>query len=285
MSLPLSTSRSLTAIRILSASNPTPWLKTHVAEIVAVATVGVLIAAALSPVGGNPTAPAVIALSVGAMAATIVAVRLRSEVRTLRALDAQRSLERTSTQLGPHFLFNALNTVNALVREENRGEAVRAVSRLGDLLRRTLEFQQPRMVTLDEEIALTRDYLAWQKIRHGEALDVDLSVDAGALSAQVPGMTVQLLAENAVRHGALASGGHERVKIRVRHRPTGVRIEVENRLADSTTRRPGLGLGTVALRQRLALAGPDTRFTATSVWGHHRAVVEIPRETKTEVRS
>lgn len=285
MSLPLSPSRSLSAARALSASSSIPWLKAHAAEVVAVLTVGVLLVGALSPVGGNPPAPAIIVLSLGLTIAAVVALRLRAEVRSLRAIDAQRALERNSAQLGPHFLFNALNTVNALVRDENRGEAVRAVARLGDLLRRTLDFQDPRLVTLDEEIALARDYLAWQQIRHGDALDVDVSVDAGALSARVPGMTVQLLAENAVRHGALAHGAHERVKIRIRDHRSGVRIEVENRLAKSAPQRPGLGIGTVALRQRLALAGPGTRFTATSVWGHHRAVVEIPRETKTEVRS
>lgn len=287
MSAPTNSTRAFygaypSSLRIL------PRLRALAPEIAVCGVVGVLVAGALgsltqsAPAGG----PAIISLAGALLIATGIGVRQRRELRGLRTEAARRDLETTSTQLTPHFLFNALNTLQALVRDEDRGAASRAVAGLGGLLRRSLHHQRPGLVSVDEEIALVRDYLDWQQLRFGDALDVEVSVDAGALSARVPGLTLQLLAENAVRHGALEDGRSERIKIRVRHRDDAVEIDVENRLPDSDRRpRPGLGLGQAAVRQRLALIGRGAHLHCSTAWGHHRARVRLPRTSAAEVSS
>lgn len=287
MSAPLSPSRSFSSARQpLSAA--LPRLREFGPEALAVAAVVVVLAGVVMTLTrpGASSTPAIVTLALGLVVSTGIGLWQRAEVRTLRAERARTDLERTSAQLAPHFLFNALNTVNALVREEDRGTTARAVARLGDLVRRTIAFQKPRLVTVDEETTLVRDYLDWERLRHGDALDVELSVDAGALSAAVPGMTIQLLAENAIRHGALAEGDPDRIKIRVRHAEDATIVEVENRMPrDATRPRPGVGIGLVAVQQRLRLAGAGATLERSIAHGHHRAIVRLPRPSATEVRS
>ena len=104
-------------------------------------------------------------------------------------------------QVNPHFLFNTLNTIAVLVRDDDRSGAVRIVAQLGNVLRRTLSRHRTHEVTLGDELELVRQYLAIEQARFSDRLRPTFDIDASALRAAVPSFAVQHLVENAIRHG------------------------------------------------------------------------------------
>ncbi len=104
------------------------------------------------------------------------------------------------SQLNPHFMFNALNSIRALVLE-NPERAQISVTRLSNILRNSLLADRRRTVTLEEELKTVQDYLALEKIRYEDRLNAQLNIEPSTLSVQIPPMMVQTLVENAVKHG------------------------------------------------------------------------------------
>jgi hypothetical protein len=114
---------------------------------------------------------------------------------------AQADLQALKMQLHPHFLFNALHTIGALIRTGERDTAVRVVAGLGDLLRRMLEGATQQEVPLKQELEFIRGYLDIEQIRFRDRLVVSIDVEPGVLDARVPHLILQPLVENALRHG------------------------------------------------------------------------------------
>jgi two-component system LytT family sensor kinase len=148
-------------------------------------------------------------------------LRAEAEVREAR-------LQALRYQLNPHFLFNSLNAVSTLVLDGEASAATKMLSQIGDFLRTSLNDQAALEAPLSEEMAFTEQYIAIEKTRLGDRLQVELSISPETLDAMVPGMLLQPLVENAVRHGvaciaeggkiAIQSGLHEgRVRIIVRN--------------------------------------------------------------------
>lgn len=104
-------------------------------------------------------------------------------------------------QLNPHFLFNTLNTIAVLVRDNDRQGAVRIVEHLSELLRRTLTRHRANEVTLGEELELVRQYVAIEHARFSDRLRPEFRIPDSLLSAAVPSFALQQLVENAIRHG------------------------------------------------------------------------------------
>lgn len=104
-------------------------------------------------------------------------------------------------QVNPHFLFNTLNTIAVLVRDNDREAAVRIVEQLSDVLRTTLSSHRSNEVTFTEELELVKQYVAIEQARFSDRLRPEFRIDASLLSAMVPGFALQHLVENAVRHG------------------------------------------------------------------------------------
>ena len=131
----------------------------------------------------------------------------------LEARDRQVQLARVSEQLAgaklaalqarvnPHFLFNSLNTINVLVRDGEQEQATRMIEQLSDVLRTTLGRSREAEVSLDDELALVKQYLAVEQARFSDRLRVELDVNPELSSAAVPSFAVQHLVENAIRHG------------------------------------------------------------------------------------
>ena len=119
----------------------------------------------------------------------------------LERLLAEAQLQALQTQLQPHFLFNALNTISAFV-ERNPEGARRMLEHLGDLLRFSLDRSDRQETTLQEELAALDHYLAIQRVRFEDHLRVSVEVGPETLRAAVPGLILQPLVENAIRHGA-----------------------------------------------------------------------------------
>ena len=113
---------------------------------------------------------------------------------------AQAQLQTLRAQLNPHFLFNALHAVGALVRSDP-ATAERALERIGDLLRRSLDHTARELVPLGQEWEFVRGYLELEQLRLGDRLRLHCALDPLALSVPVPALLLQPLVENAVRHG------------------------------------------------------------------------------------
>ena len=104
-------------------------------------------------------------------------------------------------QVNPHFLFNTLNTIAVLVRDNERQAAVAIVEQLSEVLRASLSSHRQNQVTLGEELELVRQYVAIERARFSDRLIAEFVVDDSLLSALVPSFAVQTLVENAIRHG------------------------------------------------------------------------------------
>jgi LytS/YehU family sensor histidine kinase len=104
-------------------------------------------------------------------------------------------------QLHPHFLFNTLNSITSLIRNNRTREAEDIVAGLGQLLRRSLDHRQEAMETLERELDFLRRYFEIERIRFQDRLMVEFDIDPKCLRAQVPSMLLQPLAENAMKHG------------------------------------------------------------------------------------
>jgi two-component system LytT family sensor kinase len=131
----------------------------------------------------------------------------------LAELLAQAQLAALRLQIEPHFIFNALNAITALIREDKADEAVATTAALGDLLRRVTDGSTQQFVTLENEIDFLHKYLAIQHMRFAERLRYRIEIPAPLLRAQVPDFIVQPLVENAIKHGIArrATGGELRV--------------------------------------------------------------------------
>lgn len=193
-----------------------------------------------------------------------------------RAVAAQLSAVQARVQ--PHFLFNALNTVAALV-EEDPPQAVGAIERLSSLLRKALERAEDDVVSLRDELGLTSDYVALERLRFESRLDVAFDVDDAALELAVPSFCLQPLVENAVRHG-MAGRGTLHVEVRARVHPGQLCLVVEDD-GRGHSDNPGTSRGRKDLQARLDLLyGDDASFEAgPRPEGGYRATLRLPAST------
>lgn len=164
-------------------------------------------------------------------------------------------------QLNPHFMFNSLNSIRALVLE-NPEKAQVSVTRLSNLLRNCLVADRQKTVTLGEELKTVQDYLALEKIRYEERLEVRSHVKPEALSVQVPPMMVQTLVENAVKHGISKplKGGF--ISIEAELRNNFLNLAIRNTGVLGNTDSGGFGLLNTAQRLNL-IYGPGASFGIT----------------------
>ena len=194
---------------------------------------------------------------------------------TLDARDAQ--LDMLRAQVNPHFLFNCLNSLRALI-VENPERATAMVTSLSDLLRYSLQSDRTHTVSLAAELAIVDEYVSLERVRFEDRLRVERMLDPAALAARVPPMLVQTLVENAVKHGVgiLPQGGVVRVRAAIDgHRVT---ITVSN---TGTIRQghndAGHGLRNTMARLRL-LYDDLASFSLTDASGETVATVTLPFE-------
>ena len=178
------------------------------------------------------------------------------ESELARALQASE-LRLLKSQLNPHFLFNALNTVRALIADDPT-RAQDAVTKLARTLRYTLQSGQDELVTLDQELEIVDDYLGLEALRLGERLHVERSIAPQARGIRIPVMLLQTLVENAIKHGIaeLPAGGVLGICARICD--GALVLEVNNARPEhpSLAARAGIGIGNAQTRLRL-LFGPE----------------------------
>lgn len=202
--------------------------------------------------------------------------RSRAAEALLLARDAE--LRALRFQLQPHFLFNTLNAVSALVTTGRDRDANRMIAQLADLLRATLATGHVHEHALADELALTENYLEIEKARLGERLRIAIDVGPGLLDAQVPCLLLQPLVENAVRHGIApgAAGGSLALAISSAADTLHIRLVNDARTGLAGTESHGVGIRNVAERLK-KLYGDAGRFTARHAQGSRFEVtVELP---------
>jgi signal transduction histidine kinase len=184
----------------------------------------------------------------------------------LEAQLAQAELQMLKMQLHPHFLFNTLNGITGLVRDNDNAAAVQMLVGLSDLLRQTLDNAGKQEVRLDEELEWLELYLKLQQIRFSDRLQVSIHAAPDTLDALVPNLITQPLVENAIRHGLAPRAAPGSVSLSAQRRngrlevsvcDDGVGLPEDWRLANSK----GLGLLNTEARLR-QLYGSDFGFEA-----------------------
>jgi hypothetical protein len=194
----------------------------------------------------------------------------------LALLAREAELQALKARIQPHFLYNSLNAISALIGGNPEG-ARRMCVELAEFLRRSLAAGERASIRVGEELELVRHYLDVERIRFGDRLAVEEDVEAGGSECLVPPLLLQPLVENAVVHGisTLVDGGT--VRLEARRAGNRLRIVIENPFDPDAPARPRGGLGLRLVRERLAaLYGAEAIFAAKRLEGRHLAIISVP---------
>jgi hypothetical protein len=183
---------------------------------------------------------------------------LRSQEERLRSSELEKQLSTAQLhalqmQIDPHFLFNTLNSLTALVKFDQKDEALETLANLNSLLRTTLASSSPAKVALSKEVRMIESYLAIEQVRFADRLRVDLRVDPEALRGLVPCFLLQPLVENAIRHGIAHCTGDGVVEAFAQRTGKHLHLYVrDNGPGVNTQGKKGHGIGLKNTRERLS---------------------------------
>lgn len=209
------------------------------------------------------------------------------EIKTTRleAQLAQAELQALKMQLNPHFLFNTLHSISALVHKD-ADAADKMIARLGDFLRLTLDSAGAQEVSLQQELEFLKCYLDIERIRFKDRLTVQMSIEPQALHARLPNLILQPIVENAIRHGIAPRTSHGHIEIEARRYNGILHVQV-------TDNGPGLpsngntgsifkGVGLSNTKARLQqLYGAEHRLDLSNTTrGGLSVILEIPFNTE-----
>lgn len=193
-----------------------------------------------------------------------------------RAMAQEAQLAALRLQINPHFLFNALNAVTALIGVGRTRDAQAVVSRLSDFFRSTLQGRADDLVTLEEELEVIEAYLEIEATRFGARLDVTIEAPEELRASLVPYFILQPLVENAIKHGVAQSARPVSVAVEAARGPAGLRLSVRDDGAGGPSAM-GAGVGLKNLEARLrAVFGADYRFQAGRRDGAFVAEIDCP---------
>ena len=206
--------------------------------------------------------------------------------RELRAAELEKNLVQAKLhalqmQLNPHFLFNSLHSISALMHQDVEA-ADRMIVRLSDLLRAALEKSDAQEVTLRDELKFLQSYLEIEQIRFGSRLTVQTEIPSDLLDARVPNLILQPLLENAIRHGIEPHAKPGRIELRAQQVNGKLTLDVSDNgagVGDANAVSEGVGLANTRARLR-TLYGEAHRFElANRPEGGLRVRLTIPFRT------
>lgn len=179
----------------------------------------------------------------------------KRQAEELQRAQLETQLNLLRTQVQPHFLFNSLNTLQALVNGNENRRAVQFIGDLAQVYRYLMQSNDQPLISLEDELAFTHAYLNLLKTRFDEGLRVEVAVNPAYRSYRLPPLTLQLLVENAVKHNVVSGSRPLTVSIRSNGEPV---LEVRNNLqrkprADVASDRKGL----LTITQKYRLLGHD----------------------------
>ena len=224
-------------------------------------------------------------LEVGRSRLDAATLALRTKERDeaeARRVASEAQLASLEARVNPHFLFNTLNSIAALVRDDPAA-AERMTGQLAALMRSSL-YQQTPLVTLDEELRIVRAYLEIEQVRFGDRLHYRFDVEEAAVTALVPRLAVQTLAENSVKYAVSPRRDRTTIVVRAARDNGRLRLEVRDNGPGFPAFDPGFagtapaeGHGLALLRSRLAMSfGDGARLLVDGRPGDTSVTIELP---------
>jgi two-component system LytT family sensor kinase len=190
----------------------------------------------------------------------LLAARLDAQLR-------QSELQMLRSQLNPHFLFNSLNTITVLMRED-LGKAEQLMVKLSALLRSMLSVSAWSELSLKQELNLLENYVALEQGRFGDRLQMVMAISPDVLAAAVPTMVLQPMVENSIRHGLTPRKGAGRIAIRAFRRADDLVLEIED---------DGVGWGKAAVSSGHGIGLANTRSRLEKLYGPRQSLeIESP---------
>jgi len=218
--------------------------------------------------------------SLSRLSAAIVEQVERFRNSEMQRLVSQAELRALQSQINPHFLFNALNTLYGIIPRDALG-ARKTVLNLSEIFRYFLQSERT-FIRLSEELEIVKAYLEIERLRLGPQLETEVTVDEAALSVLIPVLSIQPLVENAIRHGLSAKSDRGRLAVTVALRGDEVVIAVNDTGYGSTVQkpsshRPGAGVGLANVKRRLQLCfGPNADLVMESTPVGTRVHFSVP---------
>lgn len=205
-------------------------------------------------------------------------IRLRDrQIAAARVLAQQAQLTALRNQLQPHFLFNALNAVSALVHDRDFERAERTLMELSGFLSRAVTLSPHETASLREELEIERLYLGVEQVRFPDRLRVRYEIEDSALDIEAPRLILQPLIENAIKHGLARCVDAVTVTIGARRETDGLHIWVQDDARPSRRAHSGLRVGLSNTRERLSiLYGEAARLVATPLNPGWRSEIVLP---------
>lgn len=194
-------------------------------------------------------------------------------------------LRTLKSQLNPHFMFNAMNSIRALIEEDPESAKV-AITKLSNILRYSLQMERMERVPLEDEIETVKNYLDLERIRFEDRLKYKLDVDKSSEKIEIPPMMIQTLIENGIKHGVSkqTKGGEIQLKSKIQSTPNGSKLKIEIRNSGHFSEeqlKNSSGFGVSNTKHRLNLLfGEKANFSIKNENGDTvLAEVEIPIPT------
>jgi two-component system, LytTR family, sensor histidine kinase AlgZ len=242
-----------------------------------VALVAALVAAALATSGMIEALARMLILAVLISAALLAYFRLLSKAHSPALAEAR--LQALQARIRPHFLFNSLNAVLALIRRDPQ-RAERALEDLADLFR-TLMSDARTFVRLADEISLLERYAEIEQLRLGERLRITWELDDAPDDALLPPLVLQPLLENAVYHGVEPGTEAGEVLVHIERRGNRVLARIENPYLEAEAQRSGNRMALENIRERLQLFfDAEARIATHAAGGRYRVEIEIPYKVR-----
>jgi LytS/YehU family sensor histidine kinase len=193
-------------------------------------------------------------------------------------LAKEAELFKLRQQLQPHFLFNSLNSINALIGLRPQ-EARKMVQQLSDFLRGTLKKEETQWVNLEEELQYLQLYLDIEEVRFGNRLTTETTVGEDTASMKLPALLLQPIVENAIKFGLYDTTGETIIRLATSRQNNELVISVSNPFDPETSSpRQGTGFGLKSVHRRLYLLFARTDLLATEVKGNiFTTIVRIPQ--------
>ncbi|OFY25908.1 MAG: hypothetical protein A2275_10665 [Bacteroidetes bacterium RIFOXYA12_FULL_35_11] len=199
--------------------------------------------------------------------------KLKSEIQ-------KAQLDILKLQINPHFLFNTLNNIRALILED-KNRARQMITNFSDLFRYSLQYTDKREVFLSDELDIVNQFLELVKIQYEEKLEYKITIEDGLEREYIPPMLIQILVENAIKHGIALSVKKENcIFIDIRKSENNLLIKIKNTgtLDDKNKLETSHGLGLKNIKERLQfLYGKDAIFNLKSEQGFVEATIQITK--------
>jgi two-component system sensor histidine kinase AlgZ len=239
--------------------------------------VALIVAVYLGTIEASAGSARIVLLAVALAAALLAYLRLVAKAYSPALAEAR--LQALQARIRPHFLFNSLNAVLAIIRRDPQ-RAERSLENLADLFR-TIMSDARTFVRLSDEIALLERYAELEQLRLGERLRVTWELDGAPADALLPPLVLQPLLENAVYHGVEPLTEPAEVMVRIERRGSRVLARIENPYLEAEASRAGNRMALENIRERLQLFfDAEARIATVAAAGRYRVEIEIPYRVK-----